>query len=366
GGVPARPGARSLLSAREGPSRRVEQPARQAGAGGGAGAGRRPARPGAAHDRDRRPAGSARARRPDRGRDPTAIRPVRRPARPGAAHDRGGLPLPSAGVLAQDASRHPVPAGRGRRHAAALGDPRLGQRRPAAAPTRRPRPQHRPDGPAPATRLPPATRRRPAARLLDSPPAGHRFTRAGSSRHPRPRPRLHPPAAVLRSSADRSAGRPSPGGLNSDRATPAHSDAPHRNARLDPDFEPESGPGRHGSDPEIHHRPLMGRATPDDRSPRASASQGNRPFYTEATGTSMSRSRLFTKLFDSRPYISATDTPGVALAPGTCGFPIAITARWPTERFKEDGMMLKKVNMTPPNYSAPSLQSMQGTTCSFA
>ena len=94
--------------------------------------------------------------------------------------------------------------------------------------------------------------------------------------------------------------------------------------------------------------------------------QGNRPFYTEATGTSMSRSRLFTELFDSRPYISATDTPGVALAPGTCGFPFAITARFPTERFKEDGMMLKKVNRIPPNYSAPSLQSMQGTTCSFA
>ena len=32
------------------------------------------------------------------------------------------------------------------------------------------------------------------------------------------------------------------------------------NARRGPDFEP--GPGRHGSDPEIHHRPLMGRATP--------------------------------------------------------------------------------------------------------
>ena len=42
------------------------------------------------------------------------------------------------------------------------------------------------------------------------------------------------------------------------------------------------------------------------------------------------------------------------------------TARFPTERFKEDGMMLKKANRIPPNYSAPSLQSMQGTTCSFA
>ena len=94
--------------------------------------------------------------------------------------------------------------------------------------------------------------------------------------------------------------------------------------------------------------------------------RGNRPFYAEATGTSMSRSRLFTKLFDSRPYISATDTPGVALAPVRCGFPFAIPARFPTERFKEDGMMLKKVNRIPPNYSAPSLQSMQGTTCSFA
>src|SRR5271165_2163440 len=89
-------------------------------------------------------------------------------------------------------------------------------------------------------------------------------------------------------------------------------------------------------------------------------------FLPEATGTSMSRSRLLTELFDSSPYISATDPPGVALAPVTCGLPFAITARLPTERFKEDGMMLKKVNMGPPDYSAPSCQSMQGTACSFA
>src|SRR5208337_1656445 len=70
-------------------------------------------------------------------------------------------------------------------------------------------------------------------------------------------------------------------------------------------------------------------------------------FLPEATGTSMSRSRLLTELFDSRLYISATDTPGLALAPGTCGLPLAITARFPTEWFKEDGMMLKKVNGIP-------------------
>jgi hypothetical protein len=69
----------------------------------------------------------------------------------------------------------------------------------------------------------------------------------------------------------------------------------------------------------------------------------------------MSRSRLLTELFDSRPYISATDTPGVALAPGTRGLAFAIPGRFPTERFKEDGMMLKKANSIPPNYSAPSL-----------
>jgi len=86
----------------------------------------------------------------------------------------------------------------------------------------------------------------------------------------------------------------------------------------------------------------------------------------EATGTSMSRSRLLLELFDSRPYISATDTPGVALAPVTRGRPFAITARFPPERFKEDGMMLKKVNRSPPDYTARSRQSMQRTTCSFA
>ncbi len=63
---------------------------------------------------------------------------------------------------------------------------------------------------------------------------------------------------------------------------------------------------------------------------------------------------------------SATDTRGVALAPGTRGLPFVIPGRFPTERFKEDGMMLKKANSIPPNYSAPSLLSMQRTTYSFA
>ena len=145
--------------------------------------------------------------------------------------------------------------------------------------------------------------------------------------------------------------------------------------------------------PGIHQRPLMGRATPMIGARSSQSSRGRRfrigcaelrkrrsrpgfepfplcarepAFLPKATGTSKSRSRLLTELFDSRPYISATDTPGVALAPVTCGLPFAITARCPTERFKEDGMMLKKVNRIPPNYSAPSLQSMQGTICSFA
>ncbi len=38
-------------------------------------------------------------------------------------------------------------------------------------------------------------------------------------------------------------------------------------------------------------------------------------FLPEATGTSMSRSRLLTELFDSRLYISARDTPGVTPRP---------------------------------------------------
>ena len=197
-------------------------------------------------------------------------------------------------------------AGRGRLQAATLGDRRPGQRRPAAGPARRPR--RRPDGPAPATRLPPATRRRLAGRLLDSPPAGHRFTQAGSSRHPRPRPRLHPPAAVLRSSADRSAGRPSPGGLNSDRATPAHSDAPHRTARRGPDFEP--GPDRRRSDPEIHHRPVMGRATPIIGAPGVSQPAG------------VSRGVHPAKIFSRSGSLSENSTPKStgSCCQTTCGY----------------------------------------------
>ena len=250
---------------------RVERPARQAGAGPGRtapGTTRRCSRP-----RPRPPPRGAAWPDPTPAPPRTAIRPVRRPARPGAAHDRGDLPPPPRGTdPGREVPIPPLPAeGGAMQRLWAIPD--SASERPADAPARRPRQRTPPRRPRPSDeppdRNPTPPRRTHSSSLpllaIDSPGRPHQPAPAAPTAH-------HPPAAVLRCSADHSAGRPSPGSLNSDRATPAHSDAPlpQRPARPRLRTRTRSPWIRPGNPPSAPDGP----GDPDDRSPGRQPASG--------------------------------------------------------------------------------------------